>query len=677
MQKFALILLLTVFTSCVQAAAQITKAAPEAMVLIPGKGGVITLQGRQLEQLKGVLVKRNKSRTRDITARLQKGRAKATITVNASSRALGDYSLEVQTGAKPYIVPVKVVAAAEMQAAITTARQKSSSRKTTNNATAQKAQTPKIAAVSPTKPILYTSGEVTQINVKGSNLEAVGDITVKSTTKSPRLGNTRLTVNPNKLIKKISKSNAKLAIQLQAVKGIASGSYTLQIPLGTASNAAQYSIPVEVKSPRRGTSSGASPTTPAPAIQAFTATKITNNVAVKAGDKIQFQLSPALPTELEGEVTIRLVEANKNLSVAGENIASISRRYEIQVPQGLALGPHTVEISAGEHSDSSDIYVYPSVSPELASIASPYGAHPSGAIYVDPNQPITLTTNGGGFDSAKAEVKYPQGWIEYNVQKNNATSLSTGNAISFLSTGALKIRLNFRIDAPAPSFVAGASSGSNQNGFMFKSGQYELPIYVAGKPTITSCTTPGAPSHPNYANPIFPGVDLELTGENLFLPATNSINPSAGLGTSANNATPGAQIMQGSTAQKLILRLPPNPNFTNMGAVFTVNNGVATGSSSTPSCIPNSVLLRVDGIQPATLFSDPATTDVTISGAYLGWLAESVSLNGVQANIQQRNDHSLVVRWSQPISTGQVIVTTRAGNALSNTNQGKLTVANQ
>ncbi|MFK7975730.1 MAG: hypothetical protein AB8C02_06315 [Halioglobus sp.] len=657
--------LMTVFANGSLGAAKITHTTPDRIVLFPGKNSVVTLHGTQLEQIKSVSARRKNARTRDVSAKLTKSRGKVSVSLGASSRALGNYTLEIQTGGRPYSMPVEVVTAAAMRAAL--------AGKLPAIGTTQSV-TPKVAAVSPARPTLYAGAKAAQVTMSGSNLDKVGPITVIPDRRNALLGKVGRAVSPNKMIKRVTKNSQKLSLSLQAVAGIAPGSYILQVPLGSASGAPPYTVPLLVKSSGQSASGGAGSSSPAPVIQAFTVTKSSGNVAVKAGDTVEFQLTPPVPTELENAVTITLVEANQVLGVSGQNMSSIARRYQIQVPQGLALGPHTVKIAAGSHSDTSEIYVYPTLNPDLAAVVSNYGSHPSGAKYLHYNEPITLTTNGGGFDFAKMEVHYPQGGTQHALQKTNATTLRTASTINFQSLGALNISANFGIDAASPSFVAGANNG---NGFIFKYGTNEIPVHVVGKPKITSCSTPGAPSYQGYPNPVFPGVDIELHGENLLLPASGGINPSAGLGFSANNATPGAQIMPGSTAEKLILRLPPNPSFANMGSIFTVNNGVVSGSSTTPSCIPNSVNLRVSDVQPDTLFSDPATTDITISGAYLGWLGETVSLNGVQAEIRQRTDHTLVVRWSQPIQTGLVTVETKAGTALTTNNSGKLTVVEQ
>jgi hypothetical protein len=285
-------------------------------------------------------------------------------------------------------------------------------------------------------------------------------------------------------------------------------------------------------------------------------------------------------------------------------------------------------------------------------------AGPGGLPYTKAGDPIAIGTTGG-FDYAI--VKFLVGSYKGGSASNPTTvrpdahgvlrySVPSYNTVTPLA-GPACVSVEFYLDAlPPPEFNMSAYLSSGLP-----------PVNYVNVPMLSAAVTPGAPTVPGYDGVVFPDVDFEISGSQLMV---DGFQPSVRMGN-----TP-LEVRPGSNPTRLVARIPASATGLENGAQgrLIVNNGFLESLDSNflwgSKVWPTAALPRVSGLTPNTVKKSVGSYTTTINGDFLGFLAESVSINGVEGTIEARGTTTVAVKFSNYISTGDIVLKTRAGEAM-------------
>ncbi len=348
-------------------------------------------------------------------------------------------------------------------------------------------------------------------------------------------------------------------------------------------------------------------------------------------------------------LSLRLVEANRPLPVLPNGLTvgpADILQAAVQIPADLPFGPHTVEATVGYQSARGGMYVVPNPAPALVVAPSrrvKAGDHVALATtgrfdYARVAITVKDPTNGRGTSSEATLRPDANGVLDYQV-----ASFNTVKPLAGPST----IDVVFYLDAPPPAGL-GAPPYQAVGG---------TPADYVNVPILASAGTPGKPVIPGYEDVVFPSVPFEIIGSQLMVPGV------AGT-VGVLNAQP-FEILPGSTPTKLIVRVPPSSSST--GGSLTVNNGFLS-SLGPSSAWGSNVYVNVrrpdiQSIEPDIISRAGTRPTVKINGMFLGFLADSASLNGVEGTIESRATTSITVSFPSSIVTGSILLKTRAGEA--------------
>ncbi len=361
-----------------------------------------------------------------------------------------------------------------------------------------------------------------------------------------------------------------------------------------------------------------------------------------AGHQLPFPLGPAL--------SFRLVEAGKTLKSSVREGSDFSVGAAIlEIPADAPLGYVTLEASIYSFTTSTHTNVVPSPLPAITEIIGGV-RNSTGELYVKPGDALTIKTTGR-FDYAEMYLQDTGAWR--NVRKGTSGEIiyAVPSVLTVVPVwGTKQLQVNFCVDSQPPSSQFTLWMGTHSCWTATPTS-----VFYANVPLLTVAQTLGAPNL-GFVNPVFLNVDFVIEGKDLNVPGFNTV------------VTMGGETLltqPGSTAERLIVRVPASSVST--GGILTVNNGMLT---SLPGGYQYGSKVDVQVFRPKIEESiSPqavprgAPCRVTIRGKWLGFLTESVSLNGVPGTIVTRYDTGIDVELPSGISTGTILVRTKAGDA--------------
>jgi hypothetical protein len=409
------------------------------------------------------------------------------------------------------------------------------------------------------------------------------------------------------------------------------------------------------------------PTIPTSAIPSFSIQASTRTPS--PGAQLAISVMPGFSMSWKSFLAFRWVEMNKplNFSTPQEGLSTLTDAL-LQLPSDVPFGTQTIEASIETYKTSCKIYVVPSPLPAVSSVSGGV-AGPAGKIVIKDGDDLKIMTTGQ-YDYAKVEL-----WVNNNPASPNSYNAfgprtfrrtANGEIVFHVSgpntvtpiAGPGLIIIQFALDAVPPSGWSVSSILSENR---------STAVYYANVPMLKSASTPGAPTIVGYNNPVFPNLDFNIDGLNLLV---EGFTPTVKM-----DSTP-LQVQPGSTATRLIVRVPSSST---VGGFLSVNNGFR--ESLGPAYLYGSnvyatvVVPEIVRISPTSVAKGAANYEIKVEGNFLGLLADSASLNGVAGSVQLRAPAYITVLFPNTITTGDIIVKTKSGDAKpATTGTNRLTV---